>query len=123
MALDKYTDARVDINSSMLTEHASVTIDRNAGATRVFTVAKGLAGLSPGARFMEITLDNAVPASGFEYDPGEAMENNDWVPLTIYAGGKTLSTLVHFDSDNFKHAVNQEAMQGLKMTAIWSRWV
>lgn len=122
MALETYTDARIDIRSSMLTEEASITLDRQSGAQRVFTVPKGFAGVSPGARLMELTVDNAVPSTGFEYDPGDDMEGFIEVPLTIYAAGKTLTTTGYVESDSFKHAVNSEAMQGLKMVLVWSLW-
>src|SRR6266542_5982238 len=116
MALQIYSSSAVYIGGSLLTENASVAISRRTGAQNVFTVAKGWAGQSPGSRMMEITITEAVPSTSFEFDPGSNMKGLIPVPVAIFAAGKTLTTTGFIDSDDFRHAVNQEAIVDMKIS-------
>lgn len=122
MALERYTGSAVYINGSLLTENATVTVDRRTGAQNVLTIQKGFAGQSPGAKMMELTISNAVPAAGFEYDPGDDMDQLRPVSVAVFAASATLTTIGFVDSDTFKHAVNQEAMNDIKLTCEFALW-
>lgn len=110
-----YTRALVTVNGKLLSEEASVTVTQNSGAQVVNTVAKGFAGVSPGAGNTEIDVSNAVPAAGFEYLPTDPMYNNEPVELGVtLSNGDTLTCVGFVMSHNFKHAVNSESMIDFK---------
>ena len=62
MTVQLYTLAYVTVENALLTEEASVTVNRATNSQVVNTVAKGYAGESPGAATTEIQVTNAVPA-------------------------------------------------------------
>ncbi|MDI3282114.1 hypothetical protein [Polyangium sp. 15x6] len=107
--LQQYTKAVVYVNSSVLSEEASVTIKRTSGSQPVKTVAKGYAGESPGSPMTEITVSNAVPSADFELNPGQYINLLDIVEVTIFAAGRTLTVKGSIIDDNFSHAVDSEA--------------
>jgi hypothetical protein len=122
MAAELYSNASVYIRSALLVESTSVTIDRKTGAQVVLTMAKAFAGMSPGAGMSEISFDNAVPAVGMEYDPGDDMKNMRVVPVSVFAGGKTFIASGFITEDTFKKAVNSEATISMKMTCDFGEW-
>lgn len=107
--LQQYSKAVVYINSSVLSEEASVTIRRTSGSQPVKTVAKGYAGESPGSPMTEITISNAVPAADFELDPGQFINLVSEVEISIFAAGRTMTVKGFIIDDNFSHAVDSEA--------------
>jgi len=110
-----YTRALITVNGNLLAEEASVTVTQNSGAQVVNTVAKGFAGVSPGAGNTEIDVDSAVPARGFEFDPTQPMYNNEPVEVGVtLSDGSTLTVKGFIMSQNFKHAVNSESMLSFK---------
>lgn len=97
-------------NGNLLAEEQQVDITRTSGAQRVMTVAKGFAGLSPGAALCEIDVKNAIPAGGFEVDFGTAIAG--LVPVDVQVigpGGKSLKHKAFIERDSIRHGVNQEA--------------
>jgi hypothetical protein len=109
MALQLYTLALVYVNGSLLAEEADVSVDRDARAQEVATVAKGFAGLSPGAAITKIDVTNAVPSAGFELNPGAFIKQLAVVELTILAAGQTLTAKGFIPQDTFQHGVSKEA--------------
>jgi hypothetical protein len=120
--LQQYSSSAVYINSSQLTENADVTVERDPGFQRVLTIAKGFAGVSPGARFAIVTIRNAVPAVGFEFDPGDAMEGLIPVSVQVFAADATFISTGFVERDTFKHAVNSEAMQDLSLVCQFGHY-
>lgn len=114
MALQTYSQVEVYLNGAKLAEEAQVTISRRSNAQPVMTVAKGYAGESPGAAMLEIKVTNAIPAAGFEVNPGSFMglvSSSALTPveLTFFTAGQTLTTRGFIFEDNLSHAVNSEA--------------
>src|ERR1019366_2179867 len=105
MALQLSSLASVYINGKLLTEEASVGVDRDSKAQQVDTVAKGFAGMSPGAAQTMIEVDNGVPAADFELDPGAFILGLQVVEVTVFAAGRTLTVKGFIIKDNFNHAV------------------
>lgn len=105
MDLSLYTLGTFLVQGSVLTEETSVRCRRASGAQIVKTVHKGMAGVSPGAPMISIDADNAVPNSGFEYDPGDAIQGLDIVEGTLFAASRTLTTKGFILDDSFGHSV------------------
>ncbi len=104
--LQLYTVAYIYINGSLLSEEASLTVDRVTNSQEVLTVAKGYAGESPGAAMTSITVDNAVPSGDFEFNPDSFMGAMQPVEIVVFAANKKLNFNGFIISDNFSHAVN-----------------
>lgn len=116
MALQVYTPASVFVNGALLTEESSVTVDVSSNASPVTTVAKGFAGMAVGAPTISLKIDNAVPAAGFELNPGSFLLGLKVVEFSIFAANAQL-TIKGFVTDyTFSHAVNQESR--LSLTAM-----
>ena len=120
--LSLYTKALVYLNSSLLSEEADVSLKRATGAQVVKTVAKGFAGVSPGAPMAEIEISNAVPSADFEVDPGAFMLQLQVVELTICAAGRTATCKGFVMSDNFTHGVETPSKLTMSLVAQFPTW-
>ena len=110
MSLETYSLAYVEIDGTLLLEEADVKITRDSRSQEQNTVAKQYAGESPGAGLMTIEVMNAVPAGGFELDPGKYfVDGPKQCQIKIVAAGSTLTTDGFIVGDNFGHGVNKEA--------------
>ena len=72
--LSLYSLIYVTVNGALLTEHLSVEVRRLTDAQIIKTVAKGFAGVSPGAPWCSIDVKSAIPSAAFELDPGPFMK-------------------------------------------------
>ncbi len=122
--LQQYAKAELHWNGKVLSEEASVTIKRASGAQIVKTVAKGLAGLSPGSPMVNISISNAVPSAGFEMDPGEFILNNLIGQLTIILGHFSLQMTCNgfILDDSFSHAVDTASKLDFEFISGPARW-
>lgn len=109
MALQKYSNALVLINGSLLTEENSVSIDKKSGLNPVHTTARGFAGVAQGAPEMTIRVDNAVPSADFEYLPdSDALEGQIVEVCVLMAGKQTVAKGFIMDV-SYSHSVNGES--------------
>lgn len=120
--LQLYTKAQVYVGGSLLSEEADVSVKRMTGAQVVKTVAKGFAGLSPGAPMLQVSISNAVPAVDFEYNPGTNMLDLDVVEITVFAAGRTLTSKGFVTDDNFSHAVETQSKLAFEFTGQFADW-
>jgi hypothetical protein len=104
-----YTLAYCTADGKLLTEEASLTVNRATNSQAVNTVAKGYAGESPGAPTVEIQVTNAVPAADFELNAGPFMKALKAVEMGVICAGKQLVAKGFIISDSFKHSVNSES--------------
>lgn len=104
-----YTLAYCTADGKLLTEEASLTVNRATNSQAVTTVAKGYAGESPGAPTVEIQVTNAVPAADFELNAGPFMKALKTVEMGVIVAGKQLVAKGFIISDSFKHSVNSES--------------
>jgi hypothetical protein len=122
MSLQLYSLCTVYVDGALLAEEVSVSIDRESRAQEVLTVAKGFAGMSPGAAMMMITIDNAVPAAGFELNAGPAMKGLGVKELTLAMAGQTLTSKGFFVKDATSHAVNSESKLNISFVGEFADW-
>ncbi len=111
------------LNGTLLAEEQNVEIDRATNSQAVSTVAKGYAGESPGAAMCEITVTNAIPAAGFEFNAGAVMAS--LTPVQMYVlgpGGKQLKFEGFIISDAVKHGVSQEATYTMRARGTMVDW-
>jgi hypothetical protein len=108
--LAQYTLLFETANGALLAQEQAITIRRSTNSQPVATVALGYAGESPGAPMMEVTVRNALPANGIEFDPGPAMAG--LIPVSLYTlgpGGKQLKGECFIHEDSIQHSVNSPA--------------
>lgn len=125
--LNLYTLAAVYVQPAgqgvkLLTNEASVTLDRMTNSQIVETVCLGYAGESPGASRCEVSISNAVPSADFEFDPGSYMGSLQVVTFSLFAAGRTLRFDGFIISDNFSHAVNSASKLEFKARGSFSLW-
>lgn len=121
--LQLYTLAFEFADGTLLAEEHSISVDRMTNSQAIATVAKGYAGESPGAATMDVTVENAVPSGGFEFDSGKKMAG--LIPTNLYTlgpGGKQLKGQCFIISDSFRHGVNQPANYSFKARGPFSLW-
>jgi len=120
MALVQYARAAINVDGIPLFEEASVTISRTTNSQAVSTVHWGYNGETPGAPMCELSVDNAVPSSYIEFDPGKYMlslgAGSDQAPggtgikfIIDIPGGPTMQFDGFIVSDNFSHAINSSS--------------
>lgn len=117
-----YTRALVTWNGRLLAEEATVTVKRDTKAQIVDTVAKGFAGVSPGAMMTSIDVDSAVPSAGFELNPGPFMLSLQSGEIGIIAAGTQLTCTGFIISDSFNHAVNSESKLSFSFVGVPADW-
>lgn len=120
--LQLYSNARIFVNGSELTEAADVQVSRATNSQQIVTIAKGYAGESPGAPMTEITVNNAVPAADFEMNPGKFMGEMKIVEFTVFAGNATLTFKGFIISDNFQYAANSQSQLSFTARGSFSDW-
>src|SRR4051812_12671270 len=117
-----YTKALVYIEGALMSEETDVSFKRTTGAQVVKTVAKGFAGVSPGAPMCEISITNGVPSADFEIDPGAYMQTLQVVEVTIFAAGRTATTKAFVMSDNFSHGVETPSKLAMELIGQFPTW-
>lgn len=120
--LSLYSKCAVYLNGKLLAEEGKVSIKRTTAAQVIKTVAKGFAGMSPGAAMMEISVTNAVPSADFEVNPGPFEQQLQVVELTFFAASRTLTTKAFITSDSFSHAVDTPSELSFECVAQWTDW-
>ena len=123
MAQELYALAYVEIDGVLQLEEADVTVNRDPKVLPQYTVAKRLAGVSPGAGETMIDVQSAVPVGGFETNPGKYfVDGPKKCQIRIVAGQQSLTTDGWITKDNFRHGVNKEAtisFSGIFELADW----
>lgn len=96
-------------NGTLFAEEQKLDFRRTAGAQRVLTVLKGLAGLSPGAGLFEFDVTNAIPSAGLEFDMGRYIAGMIPINVQVLLGssGKSAKGKAFIEHDSGSHGVDQ----------------
>ena len=118
MALQQYARAQISIAGvGVLSEAASITVRRSTNSNAVTTIAKGYCGETPGACMSELTVESAVPSTGYELDPGPFMlalnpqagglnPDGTTFEVSVLDGGPTFSFTGYIIEDSFSYSTN-----------------
>ena len=79
--------AEIYFGQTLLVEVASVDLVQKSNKKKVETMHKGLSGFAPGTQECEMTLENAVPRAGTEFDFEAAMEAGTVLTVRHVSGG------------------------------------
>lgn len=122
MSTQLYTQVEVYLDGKKLTEATNVKLTRTTKAQLVETMARGFAGMSPGAKMVSINVENAVPAADFELDPGEYMEGLRVAELTLFAAGRTLTSKGFITDDGLSGATNSPSGLSFDFVGEFAKW-
>lgn len=104
--LQQYTLIYVTVDDAILTEEGSVDVKMMTDAQIIKTVAKGFAGVSPGAPMCEIDVTSAIPSAGFELDPSPYMKSLQVVEMGLQLAGEVKTSKGFIIDGSFRHAVD-----------------
>lgn len=125
-AMTIYSNAEVYLWCSafngLLTQESHVTVSKKSGLNMVFTTHEGLAGASPGAKTVEIAVDNAVPSADFEMMPDGCIFQNEVVEIWIVMAGKTTKHKAFTTDVEYTHSVNDAAKVSMKFTGRFEQF-
>lgn len=118
--LQLYSNAFVTIDGKLLTEEASVTVEKKSGLNPVFTVALGLAGMSQGATTAEVSIESAVPSADFEFNPDAFMRTGQVVELGIIMASRQMVTKGFITDATYSHSVGDASKLSMKLLCRFS---
>lgn len=119
----QYTLAFVTLSGTLLAQEQDVTVRRATNSQAVSTVPLGYAGESPGAAMVDIDVQNAVPATGFEFNAGQNMIS--LTPSKVFIIGpnnQQLKCTVQIIQDTFRHGVNNPAVYSFSCRGAFKDW-
>jgi hypothetical protein len=108
------------VGNAILAEAQTIDLKRIGGGQIVGTIAKRFAGISPGMSLCQISIESAVPAAGFEYDPGDVIDG--YVPVKVGIagpGGKTAKSVGFIMEDQIKGAMNAPSGHTMMFTGSY----
>lgn len=120
--LKLYSGCQVFINAALLTEEASVSVEKNSGLNPVFTVALGLAGASQGAATASVTIESAVPSADFEFNPDGYMLVGEVVELRVVMANRETNCKGFIMSASYGHSVNDASKLSMTLLCRFSEF-
>lgn len=121
--LGLYSLLFVTVKGKLLTEAGSIQVERNLNASDVTTLAKGWAGVSPGAGVTDIQISNAVPSADFELDAGKHMSTYEPAEIGVLGpGGKQLTVDCFILSDSLSSSVNNPTQLQFTLRGPFAEW-
>jgi hypothetical protein len=118
----RYSNILVYREGTLLTEENEVTVTRDFANKGVVTVAKGLSGYVKGAPVMKVSIRNAVPAKGVEYDPGPDGASATPKEYTFVRGSQSLTNKFVVMSDDTGHKAGDESHLNFDLEGPVAQW-
>jgi hypothetical protein len=122
MSTQIYTLVEPYLDGAKLTEATTVKIDVTSKAQIQETIARGFAGVSPGAKMITVTIDSAVPSADFEYDPTTDLSELRVKELTLFAAGRSLSSKGFVIDYSLQGSVNSPSSLSLTFIGEFAKW-
>lgn len=121
--LQQYALLYITVKGSLLTEAAQISVDRDSKASIVETLAKGMAGVTPGAGTTSLQVSNMVPAADFELNGGTLMSTYTPAEIGVLGpGGKQLIVDCFLISDSLKSSVNNSSTYDMTLLGPFADW-
>lgn len=122
-ALQLYSLLYITVKGALLTEAGQINVERNLNASDVTTLAKGWAGVSPGAGVTDIRITNAVPSADFELDAGKHMATYEPAEIGVLGpGGKQMTVDCFILSDSIQASVNSPTQLDFTLRGPFAEW-
>ena len=113
--LQLYSNAFCTLDGKILSEEASISVEKKSGLMPVYTVPKGFAGMSQGAVYCEVTIECAVPAIDFEFNPDSYMRTAQVVEVGIVMANRQTVFKGFITDATYSHSANQESKLIIKI--------
>lgn len=91
MAVKDYTQAALFIDNVLAVEVTDFNVSYESGDNDVETMQLGYAGRSQGPRKTMISVNSAIPRSGFEIDYLQRLQDGSAVKMVWYRGAQKVS--------------------------------
>ena len=111
------------VNGSPLLQAEKYHVGRDMKNILVETIALGVCGVSRGSAMIAIDVTEAVPAAGFDFDPGLFMDA--LIPVTACVqgpGGQTLMCPAYVMKDDLEQSANAKASHSFQMVGPMQQW-
>lgn len=86
MAQNDYATLGFSVNGIQMQEITSISKSTESGQLEIFTLARGLAGFSPGQGKVTVSVGYLLPIGGFEFNFDDAIANGTPVTIQIWGG-------------------------------------
>jgi hypothetical protein len=110
-----YSAAYVFVEGTLLCQEASVTLEKTSNASPMFTLGKGLAGVSQGAGLINVTVDSAVPSYDFEFSPDYFLRTGNALEIGVVMGGRQTVCKGFITDASYSHSVNDSSKLTFKL--------
>lgn len=118
--LQLYSPAFLTIDGTILTQETTISVEKKSGLNPVYTVALGFAGMSQGATTCEVSVDNAVPSSDFEFSPDKYMRTGQVVEIGIIMANRQMTAKGFITDATYSHSVNEASKLSMKIMTRFS---
>jgi hypothetical protein len=106
----------------LLTEENQIDITRDFANKEIITVARGFAGIVKGAAITRVTVRNAVPMKGVEYDPGPDGASGKAREWTFIRGAQQLTGKFIILQDKTSHQASNESDLNFDLVGPPTQW-
>ena len=116
MALQRYEGpAEIYVTGRLLAEASSVQTRVNANNNPVRTMRRGLAGKSDGAREATMSISNAIPRAGAEFDFVTLVKSGAFVEVVQRVAGVAWTFEMWIDSCDVRQQTDGEATYDVEL--------
>lgn len=119
MGLIRYAREALLVDSVLQVQAREITVNFDAKAQEVETLVQGLAGFTPGAKFIEVDAKWALPVAGAEFDVVGACARGSIHSLQVPYGDKTIISEGIWRSGSLSGAVDQNTELQAKFTGTY----
>jgi hypothetical protein len=109
MALQTYERGAFFLDGQLLVEAQSVDADFDPALNEIKTMQKGFAGVSPGSETCKLSISEALPRAGADFDAISAMQGTEILEAVLFAGSKKFKTKGYISSVKMKLGVDTAA--------------
>lgn len=110
------------VGGALLVEHTQATLRRLTDAQVIKTVARGFSGVSPGAPWCSIDVDEAVPSVGFDLDPTPYLLSLQSVEIQLQAASLQSVSKGFILEDTLVHAVDSPSKISFRFIGAFPVW-
>lgn len=117
-----YPKGHLYVDSDIAAENVSIKVEWVTNLKEVTTLVKDIAGFTPGAKMIKVTLGNVFSGSGTEIDIWEFMDKNIIVNVTIWVGNSKLSSKGCFMTAGLDTSTTSETKTDCSFLGTWAKF-
>jgi hypothetical protein len=110
MGTELYSQGQIFADGQLVADATTVKLDFNTNDNPVFTLAKGFAGITPGAGQTGVSIDQAIPRAGYDYDWFQRAVGRTPVEIVAWRGSKKMNIKGFIQTIGEQLGVNQTSV-------------